>query len=235
MPRRAGGSALLPVVVQSCEQAHDRSRTAAVRRTPPRAGPGGGSRTAGRGRRGRSRLGRRPAGLRRGRRGCGSGGRWPGPTSQPCTVISRAAVATRSGASRPRSPTSTGSEARPGRRPGPEQRTRLLPQRLHPGARRRDGLHLDPARGGLGERVEGVLHVREQVAQRPARARRRAVEVVGADVGEHDPRVGEGAVQQLDGAVERACSPGVRERLVAEGTWSPRAISASAGTGSPGR
>ena len=60
----------------------------------------------------------------------------------------------------------------------------------------------------LGERVEGVLHVREQVTQGPARARRRAAEVVGTDIREHGPRVGEGAVQQLDGATQsRAHGP----------------------------
>ena len=96
------------------------------------------------------------------------------PTSQPWAVTSRAAVATSSGLARSRPPTSTSPGAGPA--PGAEQGARLLLDRRDPALGGVREVHRHPPAGGLGERVERVLHVHEQVAEPPPGARGRAVE-----------------------------------------------------------
>ena len=94
--------------------------------------------------------------------------------------------------------------------PGGEHGARLLLEAVDPDPDRHPVVEVDLTVRALGERVQGVVHVREQLAEVPALARRTTGQVGVGHLGEDDPGVGECAVEELDRVVERC--HGVRPR-----------------------
>ncbi len=137
---------------------------ASARRTTPRRTPGTAGRSGSRGRR-RRRPGGPPAAAARARLLGDRARAVPvaAPTSHPCTVISSAAVATRRSLARSASPTRTSGRRRGA--PDAEQRAGLLLEASRPGASPWTRHQLYGSAGRLGEGVEGVVHVGEQLAR----------------------------------------------------------------------